>query len=319
MTRIYNKNIIGKLAAYYKSRLGMFDYKNGWLKGTCPHCGKTDKFGVQLGDGRTNCFVCTENMNPIDTIAQIEGFQNRREVYNHLNTFKDAIYLEPKVEVYKYRQVILPKDFRLLSFGKSEFSKLAQRYMEGRGFNVDDLTMRGIGYCTKGDKGGYIIFPFYQMGKLIYYTTRRFINQGPKFKNPNIEDFGIGKSSIIYNIDALAIYRKVRVVESITNALTLDDKAIAIDGKIISDYQLSCIIRSPVKAVEIILDRDAYSDALKMGLKLAYHKKIKIVKMPTGDDVNTIGKKDTLRVIKNSGWQTYRDIYKQHINYGKNP
>lgn len=317
MPRIYNENIIGKLAAYFKSRLGMFDYKNGWLKGPCPHCGKEDKFGVQLRDGRTNCFVCTENMNPIDTIAYIEGFDKRHEVYNHLRTFKDAVYLEPKVEIYKQRQVILPEDFRLLSFGKSQFSKLAQQYMKRRGFDIDDLAMRGIGYCLKGDKGGYIIFPFYQKGKLIYYTTRRFINTGPKFKNPNIEDFGIGKSSIIYNIDALAIYNKIRICESITNALTLDDKSVAIDGKIISAYQLSVIIRSPIKSVEILLDRDAYSDAIKMGLKIAYHKRVKLVRMPTNEDINDIGKKETLKIIKASPWQSYRDIYKEHLNYGK--
>ena len=317
MSQIYSKHLLGKLSTYYKTRLNMRDYKNGWMKGNCPHCGKIDKFGVNLIANRTNCFVCTENMNPIDTIIHVEGLENRQQVYNYLSIFKDAVYLEPKVEIHERKSIILPKDFRLLSFGKSEFSKLARTYIKGRGFNIDDLTVRGIGYCTKNEYKGYIIFPFYQQGKLIYYTTRRFISLGSKFKNPNLEDFGIGKSSIIYNIDALAIYNKVRIVESVTNALTLDDRTIAIDGKLISNYQLSCILRSPIKAVEIILDRDAYYDALKIALKLIHHVKVRVILMPTDDDVNKVGRKKVKNIIKKTSWLTYKELYKKFINYEK--
>lgn len=317
MSQIYNKYLLGKLASYYKTRLGMRDYKHGWMKGNCPHCGKIDKFGVQLYDGRTNCFVCTENANPLDLIGQLEGFDNRQQIYVYLKAFKDAAYLEPKIEVLKRKDIILPPDFRLLSFGKSEFSKLARRYIKGRGFSIGELTLRGVGYCTRDKYKGYIIFPFYQQGKLIYYTTRRFINLGSRFKNPNLEDFGIGKSSIIYNIDALAIYNKIRMVESVTNALTLDDRTIAIDGKLISNYQLSCILRSPIKAIEIILDRDAYYNALRIGLELVHHIKVRIVLMPTNDDINKIGKRETKKIIKLTSWITYKEIYRELINYEK--
>ena len=69
--------------------------------------------------------------------------------------------------------------------------------------------------------------------------------------------------------------------------------------------------------MEIILDKDAYIDALKMGLKMAHHKRVKVIKMPTNEDVNNIGKKKTLKIIKATPWQSYRDIYKTYMNHGK--
>lgn len=314
MGRIYNEALGKKIAGYYQQRLGCREYQKGWMKGTCPSCGKHDKFGINISQARTNCFYCEEHPNPIELILQVEGFSTHKEVYNHLNTFEDADYLQPAIEIYDYKIPKLPEGFRLISLGKSSISDLARGYLKGRGFKISELELKGVGYCSRGEYMGYIIFPFYQRGRLIYYTTRRFIQVGSKFKNPKIEDFGIGKSSIIYNIDALGIYRKIRIVESVTNALTLGNNAIAIDGKIVSKWQLSAILRSPVELVEIILDRDAYKAALKMGMDIVNEKRVRVVLMPDEQDVNDVGRKKTKRIIKATQWVDYKSLYKGYIN-----
>ena len=164
--------------------------------------------------------------------------------------------------------------------------------MRKRGFNILSLSMQGIGYCTTGDYAGMIIFPFYKNSKLIYFIGRRFLAMGEnKFKNPDVETLGIGKSEIIYNEDALGIYQKIYVVESVINALTIGPNAIAIMGKSISGIQLSKILRSPCKQIVIGLDPDAYSHAIKLAFKLVDTKKCKLLKFPENKDVNNLGRK----------------------------
>lgn len=309
-----------KLAAYFKQRLGMFDYRRGWLKGDCPSCNKEKKFGVNIDKNRTNCFVCEYNKSPIDTVCEIEGFKTRHEGWDFIKTFEDVEYLEAPVVPLKQVDVKLPESFKLLSLGSSNYSKAARNYMKSRGFDPDELSMKGIGYCTKGEYFGYIILPYYKEGKIVYFTTRLFLGNGSKFKNPKIEEFGIGKNMLIYNIDALNIYTKIYIVESITNALTIGDEAIALGGKLLSNYQRSCILRSQVEKLIVILDSDAMLEAIvDLALKLVYHKKIKIIKMPHEIDVNQLGKKKTMKLVNKAKYLNHRDLIVLKNKYEKTP
>ena len=68
-----NKSLKNQMYAYFKNRLGMYDYTRGWLKGTCPSCGREDKYGVHLGANRTNCFVCGYHERPLYVISKAEN------------------------------------------------------------------------------------------------------------------------------------------------------------------------------------------------------------------------------------------------------
>ena len=140
-----------------------------------------------------------------------------------------------------------------------------------------------------------------------------------KFKNPSVEDFGLGKSMLTYNADSLAIYNKIYTVESIPNCLTIGNNSIATMGKAISTYQLSMILRSPVKKVIIGLDDDAIFEAIKLGLKLVQKKKVKILNLPSGKDINDIGKNATKELEKSSPWLDYKALLKMRLKYEKAP
>src|SRR5690606_20249091 len=141
--------------------------------------------------------------------------------------FEDAPFLETYQEALIQKPAELPVGFTLLSLGNSMVSKSARKYMRERGFKIKELSMMGIGYCARGEYKYRIIIPFYEAGRLIYFNARQFIELGSKFKNPAIEDFGIGKNMLMYNVDALAIYNKIYLVESATNAITLGNNAVA--------------------------------------------------------------------------------------------
>lgn len=320
----FSKEIRGKLLNYFQQKLHVFPYRTGWLRqGDCPSCGKSKKFGINLWLDRTNCFSCGYHPKPLLLIMNLENLDTFAEVYKFIGAFEEAEYLETHLPTLEEKEVKLPVSFRLLSFGEGTLGRYARGYMLNRDYKIDYLTMKGVGYCTKGPYAYRIIIPFYERGQLIYFNARQFIQMGTKHKNPPTDEFGIGKSLIIYNVDSLHIYESIYMVESATNALTLGDRASGYGGKLASAYQLSKVLRSPCKKVTILWDPDAQWEALSMALTLVKHKKVRVVAMPKeykgkkNPDVNDIGKKDTLKLIKATPFQSYQELYSRFLNEPK--
>jgi len=317
MMKEYNKSIKGKLFKYFKERLNTKSSTKGYERCDCIFCGGKYTFGINIFSNRTHCFKCGTEMSPIQLLMEIQGFDKLNQAYNFLKvqqeyTAYDSMLKHVKVEE---KQVILPESFSLISISNSKLGNAAQRYMRGRGFDLDELALRGVGYCTSGNYGGYIIFPFYVASVLRFFQGRRFTAYGTKMKNPNEEEFGIGKSKIVYNSDALFIYDEIDLVESITNALTLEENSVAILGKSASDHQISRIISSPCQKVNIILDPDAIDKAVDLGLKIVNFKdEIKLVELPKDKDVNDIGRKKTNKIKYSSPVLKYKDLIKLRNN-----
>jgi DNA primase len=314
---VYSEVTLAKLYTFVTRQWGLREYRRGWLKGDCVFCGKIGKLGVNLEENRVNCFVCGSHGSVIKAILEVSGFKTFTEVYNSLKLLEDSTYLKPRlIPQQKATKPKLPESFRLLSLGEGYLADLARKYIIKRGFNPDELSAKGIGYCSRGEYSGCIILPYYQAGELVYFIARRFIMTGAKFKYPKTEDFGIGKSELIYNADSLAIYNKIRIVESVFNAETLGPTAIALGGKVISETQLSMVIKSPCKYVSILLDPDAIVLAYKLALVLAEYKNgVKVIKLPDEEDVNSLGKAETLKLEKQVPWKQYSELYREYLSY----
>lgn len=310
-----NEEVQSKIYQYFVGKYGAFNYRRGWLKCNCPECGKL-KMGINIAKNRINCFSCGPKPKPLAYIQELEKLETYQELRTYLNVFDGKNYfgfnqLQAANKTYipeKRTKAILPESFTLLTLGSGSFADKARQYMKGRGFNLKTLTYKGIGYCTVGPYANHIIIPYYLHNKLVYFTGRNLSKWGEKFKNPKEEEVGIGKSTVIYNIDALYVYTSIYLVESATNALTLGDNAIGLGGKAISKNQLSTILRSPAKRFTIILDRDATLWAIKLGLQLSGHKEVRIVILPNKEDVNDLGKSKTLQYIKEAEWLNYQQL-----------
>lgn len=315
-----SKELNSKLASYFIDRLHCIIHSTGWLRqGTCPECAKSKKFGINLHVNRTNCFSCGYHPRPLQLLIKLEHLTTYNDAIHFLNGFAGADYLEIPMPMLEERKVNLPESFTLLSLGQGPNANRARNYMASRGYDIEELTFRGVGYCVSGPYAYRIIIPFYAKGELIYFNARQFIELGSKHKNPGKEEFGIGKSQLIYNIDALHRYQTVYMVESATNALTLGDNTIAFGGKRISDYQLSKVLDSPVKRCVLIWDPDATWEAYRVALQICQYKQVKVVEMPWeykkkfNPDVNDIGKSGTLNIIKGFKYMSYSELYKKFI------
>jgi hypothetical protein len=317
----YNPKIRGKLFKYFQGRLSLKKSTKGWWRCNCIYCGGNYTFGINLESYRVHCFKCTHQSNPIVLLMDIEGFDTMSQAWEFLNiqqeydAYDRMVTKEEKIETIP---IELPKSFTILMQGDNLMAKAARHYMRKRNFNIKRLSLQGVGYCTEGEYSGYIVFPYYRKGKLVYFQGRRYMGAGPKMKNPMEEIYGVGKSSLIYNEDALFIYNKVYALESITNALTLGDNTIGLSGKSISATQMTKILQSPCENIVIILDPDAMSEAYKMAMQMVSYKNLKVIRLPDNKDVNDIGRKATLEIVKNNGYLKYMDLLrlKNSLNEG---
>ena len=302
-----------QLYNYFISRLGGYRYRRGWMRiPTCPYCGREEKLGVNLSMYRTNCFRCNAHPSPAQLIMDIEGFTEYHELINFLNNgqFDELQFKEEKIELAESKPIYLPEGFRNISLGNSQLAKSIRGYVKKRGFSIEDFSRYGIGYGTKGSTYGYLIIPFYYQGQLRYYNARNVIGKGPRYNNPDKDITGLGKQFLIFNHDALEMYRSVFICEGALNALTMGDRAIATMGKAISKYQINELLKAPCERYVILLDFDARDYAINLALKLVAYKKVKVVLFKDNRDVNDLGKKAVLKMVYKTRYQSYQDLIK---------
>lgn len=300
-----------QLYTYFTKRLGAFNYKHGWLRvPVCPYCGRQEKLGINLSLYRTNCFRCGEHPSPAQLVMDIENLDTWPELTALLNNgdYNELEFHEEKIELPERKEVNLPEGFQNIKFGKSQLAKSIRGYMIKRGFDIDKLSRLGIGYCNEGNLFGYLIIPFYYKSELRYYNARNVLGSGPRYNNPNKDNTGLGKEFLIYNFDALFMYRTVYLCEGALNALTMGEQGIATMGKAVSAYQVNQIIKSPVEHIIILLDPDAKLYAINLALKLVNYKKIKVVFLPDGKDVNDLGRNKTMSYVWSTRYQDYQDL-----------
>lgn len=206
-----NNHTKGRLHEYFRYKLKAFDYRKGWMKSDCPYCGGEKKFGINLSNNRCNCFKCGEHPSPISLVMYLENTDSFHEVLSILESgdYSGYVFKEGKVELKGKKEFFLPDGFKNISMGTSLLARSARNYLKKRGFNIEELARKGWGYCNTGKYLGYIIIPFTEHGQLTYFNARLYMGAGPKYNNPEVDITGLGKSFIIYNADALEIYRTV--------------------------------------------------------------------------------------------------------------
>ena len=302
-----------QLYNYFISRLGGYRYRRGWMRvPTCPYCGREHKLGVNLSMYRTNCFRCNAHPSPSQLVMDIEGFTEYHELLNFLNNgqFDELTFKEEKIELAEGKPIYLPEGFRNISMGKSQLAKSIRGYVKTRGFDIGSFSRYGIGYGTTQPFYGYLIIPFYYKGQLKYYNARNVIGKGPRYNNPDKDITGLGKQFIIFNHDALEMYRSVFICEGALNALTMGDRGIATMGKVVSKYQLNELIKAPCQRYIILLDFDAQKYAIELALKLIQYKKVKLVLFEDNRDVNDLGRKAVLKKVYETRYATYQGLIK---------
>lgn len=273
---------------------------SGQIAFDCPAC--SAEAGMMNGDGKGNlelnyekgvfnCWVChdTNHMHgPISKLIKKYGTKKNLADYN---------LLKPDHVDYRDREhkvvVKLPEGYKKLSecTTKDYKSDLAKKYLYERGITDKIIKEYDIGYTTKGDYFNRIIIPSYDIdGKLNYFIARWFDKKFTKIKylNPDAE-----KQEIIFNEGRINWDATIYLVEGVTDHIVIPN-SIPLLGKYISEKLLEMLLEKANAFVVIVLDDDAYEDAVRLFWELNICElsgRVKLVKLPSEYDPSKIFEK----------------------------
>jgi hypothetical protein len=252
--------------------------------------------------GVYNCWSCAETDN---TKGRLPGLFHKyasketiSKFYKGKFKFGSEFYTEDYFKV-KEPSLTLPTEYIALS-GKQKYQQFSQafNYLYKRGITDDIITKHHIGFCMTGKYQNRIVIPSYDIdSNLNYFVTRSIQPRMKKFKylNPDVD-----KTEIIFNEYLIDWDKPVFLVEGVFDHIVLPN-SIPLLGKKLYDKLFSALYFKINKMLIILLDNDAYDDAVKIYNKLdsgRLYKKVAINKLPTDYDVSLFNEKHGINELK---------------------
>lgn len=281
------------------------------------------KLNVSISKGVFQCFVCGIRgtlMHLIQKAFKIsyDDIERSKRVMdiNAINRNLDILgdYFDNHL-IFNKVPVIMPENALEIDWTtfKSKCKAGYEFLIKERGLNKKNLKKTRLFYTKKGNKEKKepffsIIFPVFRNKKLIYYQARSYKKKW--FKNTT------NKVSGFFNEEILKKTNTIYIVESPINALTMDEPAIALYGKVIKEKQLNYLERfkDSLKKIVVCLDTDLNKQKGKMEynskkiakeLRDAGFKNVHYVNFPPEQDINDLR-------------HTYKEIIKDKIKKLKN-
>ena len=270
------------------------------------------KLQVNIQTGKWHCWVSNQGGHNL--------YQLFKKAGAGYNDFKELNKLLGDVSFYKKDDdtttddVRLPQEYKSLSdpFDKSIVKEHAIRFLRKRGITKEDITRYNLGYCQSGKYNNRIIIPSYDSkGQLNYFVGRDFYSSNFKYMNPpNVAKDVIGFD--LYVNWSLPII----LVEGVFDAMSVKSNSIPLFGKTILPKLYKKIVEKKVKDIFIILDSDAFDDAIQMTEKFVNEGiNVNFVKLD-GQDPNDLGYKKMITKINNSLPMDFKQIMEMKL-YGK--
>ena len=270
------------------------------------------KLQVNIQTGKWHCWVSNQGGHNL--------YQLFKKVGAGYNDFKELNKLLGDVSFYKKDNdtttddVRLPQEYKSLSdpFDTSLIKEHAIRFLRKRGITKEDIIRYNLGYCSEGKYNNRIIIPSYDSrGQLNYFVGRDFYSSNFKYMNPpNVAKDVIGFD--LYVNWSLPII----LVEGVFDAMSVKSNSIPLFGKTILPKLYKKIVEKKVKDIFIILDSDAFDDAIRMTEKFVNEGiNVNFVKLD-GQDPNDLGYKKMITKINNSLPMDFKQIMEMKL-YGK--
>lgn len=240
----------------------------GQIAFDCPACA-LDK-GKPQGDGKGNlevnynkgvfkCWSCYQ------TNSMHGGIPKLIKRFGSPQLLKEYLILKPEYRHDDDVQSIIvkfPKGYKKLSeCPKDSFKRgSAISYLYKRSLGSDIIKEFDIGYTTDGDFHDRIIIPSYdEFGDINYFIARSFDwKVKPKYLNPEAE-----KQEVIFNENKINWDSTIYLVEGVFDHIVIPN-SIPLLGKFISPKLFELLYKKASANIVIVLDSDAYADALQL-------------------------------------------------------
>lgn len=311
------------LVEYLDFRLGPHTGNGPEYRWWCPACidkvgseAASQKLNVNTAKVLGNCYRCGFKFRQFETLfrllnngtLKIEELRIlKREVKLPSNDAADAvrevIHGQDAAEPGELHQIEVPSDMLdLRQDARNPMAKHALTYLTNRGITAAQIERHQIGYCTSGRYAGYLVFPVWQNGTQVYFTTRYAgkATDGRKSNNPPKADGFHGKSTCLLNHDGVVGKKLVAIVEGPFDMMAWGTRAVALMGKDASDAQIALIeglARQGTKEFVVSLDSDAGKYAQRLYERLLGRvPKASVLLLPQGDPHDNRDNLDALLV-----------------------
>ncbi len=268
------------------------------------------KLQINIHTGKWHCWVSNQGGHNL--------FQLFKKVGATRKDFRELSKLLGETTFYNTKNepgnldIKLPDEFKSLSEPHISIIKdHAMLFLKKRGITEQDIIRYNLGYCSEGPYNNRIIIPSYDSnGKLNYFVGRDFYSSTLKYKNPPIPKDVIGFD--LYVNWSLPII----LVEGVFDAMSVKSNSIPLFGKSILPRLYQKIVEKKVKDIFIVLDSDAFDDAIQMTEKFVNEGiNVNFVKLD-GQDPNDLGYKKMITKINNSLPMDFKQIMEMKL-YGK--
>lgn len=277
----------------------------------CPFCGHhKPKLGIALNTGKWRCWTCPSRGHTVQTLLR-----KLRLTHEHLRQTANSLW--PVSDV---RTEQLPKNQPVVSLPdgytpawqhshKFEYFR-ARGFLKSRGVTELDVCKHRIGYCERGKCSNMVVFPSYNThGSLNYYNARTFVDSVYKFSDP----VDVSKN-VILDENLINWHEPVVLVEGRLDAVAVKRNAVPLCGKTISSALRQKILDEGTPEIIFCLDGDALMDAMRnCGYFVKNGVKVKIAKLPVGQDPNSLGFPLVWEYIENAVELNEQDIFRHNF------
>lgn len=280
-----------------ESVLGQGDKTNrDYYQFYCPFCShRKKKLGVSLGSGKWKCWTCPVKGSSVSILFRKLNTSNQNiELSKKL--WKEKVYFQKET----FSNLSLPAEFKpLWQPTGSFFYQKSKHYLASRNVTELDILKHRIGYCEQGKYSDMVIFPSYDSNQhLTYFGSRTFNDLSTvKFKIPD----NVDKNDLLYDDNQINWQEPVILVESKLDAIVIKRNVYPNYGKQINQRFKQKILDEGTNEIIFCLDGDALDAAMEQAEWFLNNGiKVRLVKIPFGEDANSLGYKQTWKLINNS-------------------
>jgi len=301
------------LANYVTDQGGSKIQTGEWLL-DCPECGK-DKLTVNVLKRVWHCWVCEEyettpegKRKPVRGAGGVIRFVMWMEQCDYAGALKkiteSTVWKPPdKDQVAAFDLICDARELANstqplpIPEGWSPVDGTLP-YMIKRGILPDDAQLFHLGWCKYGRYAGRLVFPVYEEGQLVYYQARAMWEESEepegrryiKSLNPPKQEGCAVSSEVLMNLDNARHYDRVAITEGPIDCVHVGADAVCTFGKKMSAAQIGKLLRSGVRAVDMMWDgpserepQGAWPEMIRTAQMLAPLFDVRLVFLPQGD------------------------------------
>lgn len=201
--------------------------------------------GHQEHDGPFINFVMKfRNLSFHDAIKEVCGDDIDINSIVRQEKKKNEIVIDKAIDDIK-----LPDSAKKFDKYEQLMERIAERYLLSRGIDRDKISKYRLHYGINK-----IFFPYYEYDSLVYWQSRSITDK--VFEFPSRDSTGLGKEMFLYGFDLCERDMPMYICESIVDAITLGDGAVATGGANMSLNQCRKVKAILPKFVVLTPDND---------------------------------------------------------------